>query len=62
MVREQLLDGVPVSAFMNKHKIRVTHYDQWQQQLPNEDAAIFERKVNGHSMRRQETSKEEKVD
>lgn len=62
MVREHLLDGVPVSAIVDQHKIHAVQYAPWQKQRFEEGAVVFERKANGHNVRRQESAKDEKIE
>jgi transposase-like protein len=58
IVREHLLDGVPVSALVDKYKIHTVQFYQWQKQLFEQGAAVFERKPIGHNVKRQESAKD----
>lgn len=62
IVREHLLEGVPVSALVDKHKIHAVQFYQWQKLLFEEGAVVFERKPNSHNARRQDTIKDEKIE
>lgn len=62
IVREHLLEGVPVSALVDKHKIHAVQFYQWQKLLFEQGAVVFERKPNAHNVRRQESAKDEKIE
>jgi len=62
IVREHLIDGVPVSALVDKHKIHAVQFYQWQKLLFEEGAVVFERKPNGHNVKRQENAKDQKIE
>jgi transposase len=62
IVREHLLEGIPVSALVDKHKIHAVQFYQWQKLLFEQGAVVFERKPNAHNMRRQESAKDEKIE
>ena len=62
IVREHLLEGIPVSALVDKHKIHAVQFYQWQKLLFEEGAVVFERKPNSHNVRRQESAKDEKIE
>ncbi|XZE36233.1 transposase [Pirellulaceae bacterium SH501] len=62
IVREHLLEGVPVSTLVDKHKIHAVQFYQWQKLLFEEGSVVFERKPNGHNVRRQETAKDQKIE
>ena len=62
IVREHLLEGIPVSTLVDKHKIHAVQFYQWQKLLFEEGAVVFERKPNGHNVRRQESAKDEKIE
>ena len=60
--REHLIGGVPVSALVDKHKIHAVQFYQWQKLLFEEGAVVFERKPNGHNVKRQENAKDQKIE
>jgi transposase-like protein len=62
IVREHLLEGVPVSALVDKYKIHAVQFYQWQKLLFEQGAVVFERKPNAHNVRRQEAAKDEKIE
>jgi transposase len=62
IVREHLLEGVPESALVDKHKIHAVQFYQWQKLLVEQGAVVFERKPNAHNVRRQESAKDEKIE
>lgn len=62
IVREHLLEGVPVSTLVDKHKIHAVQFYQWQKQLFEEGAVVFERKPNGYNVRRQDAAKDQKIE
>jgi transposase-like protein len=62
IVREHLVEGVPVSELVDKHQIHAVQYYQWQKRLFEEGAAVFERKTNGANKRRQETARDRKIE
>lgn len=45
IVREHLLDGVPISDLCDKHGIHATQYYTWQKQLFEKGADCFARKT-----------------
>jgi transposase-like protein len=62
IVREHLVDGVPVSALVDKHKIYAVQFYQWQKQLFEQGSVVFERKANGANVKRQESTKDRKME
>ena len=46
IVREHLIDGIPVSALVDKHKIHAVQFYPWPKLLFEEGAVVFERKPN----------------
>ena len=62
IVGEHLIDGVPVSALVDKHKIHAIQFYQLQKLLFEEGAVVFERKPNGHNVKRQENAKDQKIE
>lgn len=61
IVREHLLEKVPVSDLCDKHEISAVNFYNWQRQLFENGAVCFERKKNAANQRRQETASERKV-
>ena len=53
IVREHLLDDVPVSDLCDKHKIHPTQYYTWQKQFFENGALCFRRKANTANAKRQ---------
>jgi transposase-like protein len=45
IVKEHLVDGVPVSDLCDRHRIQPTQFYLWQKQLFENGAAAFERKT-----------------
>ena len=62
IVREHLLEKVPVSTLVDKHKIHAVQFYQWQKQLFEEGAVVFERKANSANARRQQDAESKKVE
>lgn len=62
IVREHLLEKVPVSDLCDKHGISTVNFYNWQRQLFENGAICFERKKNAANQRRQETTTERKVE
>ncbi len=62
IVREQLLEGVPVQTLLDKFKIHAVQFQQWQKQLFEEGSVVFEGKTNGHNQRRQDSAKDQKIE
>lgn len=62
IVREHLLDGVPVSDLCDKHKIHATQFYNWQKQLFENGADCFARKKNSANSRRQEDAQQKKIE
>jgi transposase-like protein len=56
ILREHLVENVPVSEVCKKHGISVVNFYCWQKILFEEGAALFERKPNASSSRRQEAA------
>ncbi len=44
IIRQHLIDKVPVSDLCDEHGIQPTRFYQWQQQLFEQGAAVFDRK------------------
>jgi transposase-like protein len=62
IVREHLLESVPVSDLCEKHGISPTNFYNWQKLLFENGAGAFERKANAANMRRQENAQQQKID
>lgn len=45
IVKEHLVDGVPISELCDRHRIQPTQFYLWQKQLFENGAAAFERKT-----------------
>jgi transposase len=45
VVKEHLVDGVPISELCDRHRIQPTQFYLWQKQLFENGAAAFERKA-----------------
>ena len=53
IIREHLVDDVPVSDLCDKHGISPVLFYNWQRQLFENAASVFERKTNSANARRQ---------
>jgi len=62
IVREHLLDGVPISDLCDKHQIHATQYYNWQKQLFENASGCFQRKANSANAKRQQDSQQKKID
>ena len=49
IVKEHLVDGVPISELCDRHRIQPTQFYLWQKQLFENGAAAFERKMRTSS-------------
>jgi transposase-like protein len=56
ILREHLVENVPVSEDCKTHGISVVNFYNWQKILFEKGAALFERKPNASSSRRQEAA------
>jgi transposase-like protein len=56
ILREHLVENVPVSEVCKKHGISVVNFYNWQKILFEEGASLFERKPNASNVRRQEAA------
>ena len=61
IVRRHLIEGVAVSDLAEEFGIHPTQYYQWQRQLFEEGASVFERKPNKANQRRKEAAQEKKI-
>ena len=62
IVREHLLDGVPVSDLCDKYEIHATQYYAWQKHLFENGEGAFERKTNQSNARRQKDAQAKKIE
>jgi transposase len=62
IVREHLLEKVPVSTLCEKHKISPVNFYNWQRQLFENAESCFDRKKNGANQRRQDDALTRKVE
>lgn len=62
IIREHLLEKVPVSDLCDKHGISPVIFYKWQRQLFENGAACFERKANSANQRRQDAAADRKVE
>ena len=62
IVREHLLDHVPVSDLCDKHQIHATQYDAWQKQLFEDGSVAFLRKANTANERRQKDAQQRRIE
>ena len=56
ILREHLVENVPVSEVCKQHGISAVNFYNWQKVLFKEGAALFERKLNASNSRRQEAA------
>jgi transposase-like protein len=56
ILREHLVENVPVSEVCKKHGISVVNFCKWQKILFEEGATLFERKPNASNVLRQEAA------
>ncbi len=54
IVKEHLVDGVPISELCDRHQIQPTQFYLWQKQLFENGATAFERKAAGPSPERRQ--------
>lgn len=62
IVREHLLDHVPISDLCDKHQIHATQYDAWQKQLFEGGSVAFLRKSNNANERRQKDAQQRRIE
>lgn len=62
IIREHLVDRVSISALCDKHGISPVLYYNWQRQLFEEGAILFERKKNSANARRQTDAQQDKIE
>lgn len=62
IVREHLIEKVPVSEVCEKHGVSVVNFYNWQKQLFENGAAAFERKTNSANAKRQQDANAVKLE
>ena len=62
ILREHLLEKVPVSQVCDKHGVSVVNFYNWQKQFFENGAAAFERKPNAANVRRQQDANVAKIE
>lgn len=62
IVREHLLENVPVSDLCDKHGIHATQYYSWQKQLFENGSIAFARKTNTANAKRQQDAHKQKIE
>lgn len=62
ILREHLIEKVPVSEICDKHGISVVNFYKWQKQLFENGAIAFERKTNSANARRQDDANTAKIE
>lgn len=62
IVREYLIEKVPVSDLCDKHGISPVNFYNWQRQLFEQGAVAFERKPNSANQRRQDETQQKKIE
>lgn len=62
IVREHLLDNVPISDLCDKHGIHATQYYSWQKQLFENGSIAFARKTNTANAKRQQDAQRQKIE
>ena len=62
ILREHLVEKVPVSVLTDKYKIHAVQLYQWQKRFFEEGAAVFDRKPNSANERRREDAQGRKIE
>jgi len=62
IVREHLIEKVPVSALCDKHKISPVNFYNWQRQLFENAESCFDRKKNSSNAKRQDEAATRKIE
>ena len=62
ILREHLLEKVPVSQVCDKHGVSIVNFYNWQKQFFENGAAAFERKPNSANLRRQQDANLAKIE
>ncbi|MBM4004760.1 MAG: transposase [Planctomycetes bacterium] len=61
ILREHLLEKVPVSQLCDKHRISPVNFYNWQRQLVENGAAALERTANSENERRRRDAQADKI-
>ena len=62
ILREHLIEKVPVSQVCDKHGVSIVNFYNWQKQFFENGAVVFERKLNSANVRRQEDANLAKIE
>ena len=62
ILREHLVEKVPVSEICDKHGVSVVNFYNWQKQLFENGAVAFERKTNSANAKRQDDANAAKIE
>lgn len=62
ILREHLIEKVPVSEICEKHGVSVVNFYNWQKQLFENGAIAFERKTNSANAKRQDDANAAKIE
>lgn len=62
IIREHLIEKVPVSALCDKHKISPVNFYNWQRQLFENAESCFDRKKNSSNAKRQDEAATRKIE
>lgn len=62
ILREHLIEKVPVSEICDKHGVSVVNFYNWQKQLFENGAIAFERKTNSANAKRQDNANAAKIE
>ena len=62
ILREHLVEKVPVSQVCDKHGVSVVNFCNWQKQFFENGAAAFERKPNSANVKRQQDANLAKIE
>lgn len=62
IIREHLLEKVPVSELCDKHGVSPVNFYNWQRQLFEQGAAVFDRKANAANERRQQDAQQQLIE
>jgi len=62
ILREHLIEKVPVSEICEKHGVSVVNFYNWQKQLFENGRAAFDRKTNSANAKRQDDANATKIE
>jgi len=62
ILREHLIEKVPVSQVCDKNVVSIVNFYNWQKQFFENGAAAFERKLNSANVKRQEDANLAKIE